>query len=344
MRAALCLSILAGARKMESAFHTLPKSLPFVLRSIIARSQRSLSELHLAKSLRAHKGDPAQHRHPVFSHKTRLYRRFPEPWYSLQLYKVHNLKKACAKLDCAVLKRGETFSFWHQVGHVSPLNGYKKSASVIDGELRTAFGGGLCQLSNALYWCALHCGCAITERHRHGLDIFPDSMRTVPFGCGASVMNNFLDFRFMQNVFDSLLFRVRLDDEFLYIDAYSSEAPQYKWFVEERNHRFERGRGDTGLYRKNEIYRLTAHNREPAGKDGIKGSRAISRISANAQGDNRQIPRSQIIIEEFIGENRGKVLYDVPDSCVSESSRDGLFDTDESQLSSPVLLRDQDLT
>ena len=47
-----------------------------------------------------------------------------------------------------------------------------------------ATGGGLCQLSNLIYWMTLHTPLTITERYRHSYDVFPDSNRTQPFGSG----------------------------------------------------------------------------------------------------------------------------------------------------------------
>ncbi|MCK9911052.1 VanW family protein, partial [Microbacteriaceae bacterium K1510] len=54
-------------------------------------------------------------------------------------------------------------------------------------------GGGLCQLSNLIYWMTLHTPLTVTERYRHSYDVFPDAERTLPFGSGATCYYNYLD-------------------------------------------------------------------------------------------------------------------------------------------------------
>ena len=49
---------------------------------------------------------------------------------------------------------------------------------------KMSLGGGLCQLSNLIYWMTLHTPLTITERYRHSYDVFPDSNRTQSFGSG----------------------------------------------------------------------------------------------------------------------------------------------------------------
>ena len=55
-----------------------------------------------------------------------------------------------------------------------------------NGRVASGVGGGLCQMTNLLYWMTLHTPLTVTERWRHGYDVFPDSNRTQPFGSGAT--------------------------------------------------------------------------------------------------------------------------------------------------------------
>ena len=57
-----------------------------------------------------------------------------------------------------------------------------------NGTVQYGCGGGLCQLSNLIFWMTLHTPLEVKERHRHGYDVFPDSNRTQPFGSGAIVI------------------------------------------------------------------------------------------------------------------------------------------------------------
>jgi vancomycin resistance protein YoaR len=54
-------------------------------------------------------------------------------------------------------------------------------------------GGGLCQLSNALYDCALKAGLTIEERHAH-TQVVPGSLAEI--GRDATVFWNYVDLRF----------------------------------------------------------------------------------------------------------------------------------------------------
>lgn len=58
------------------------------------------------------------------------------------------------------------------------------------GRVGTGVGGGLCQLSNLIYWMTIHTPLTIVERYKHSYDVFPDSNRTQPFSSVATCVNN----------------------------------------------------------------------------------------------------------------------------------------------------------
>lgn len=45
---------------------------------------------------------------------------------------------------------------------------------------------------------ALHTPLTVTERHRHGYDVFPDAERTIPFGSGATCFYNYGDLMILE--------------------------------------------------------------------------------------------------------------------------------------------------
>lgn len=126
-------------------------------------------------------------------HRTPLFRplRNVERW--LQENKVINLKLAVEKLNGLVLKPGETFSVWRLVGKPTKAKGFTEGMVLTNGSFIAGVGGGLCQLSNLIYWMALHTPLKITERWRHTHDVFPDANRTQPFGSGATLVYNYID-------------------------------------------------------------------------------------------------------------------------------------------------------
>lgn len=64
---------------------------------------------------------------------------------------------------------------------------------LMDGGFQAGIGGGLCQLSNLIFWMPLHTTLTVVERHRHRYDVFPDSNRTQPFGSGATCYYPYVD-------------------------------------------------------------------------------------------------------------------------------------------------------
>jgi len=179
-----------------------------------------------------------------------------------------NLRLAIERLDGILIRPGETFSFWRLVGPPTRSRGYLDGLTISGGEPGRGAGGGLCQLSNALFWLALHCELAVVERHRHSFDLFPDEERRIPFGTGATVVYNYKDLRLSNPTDFVFQFRMRLGASVLGVQLFCSSAPTHRFELEERNPRFERIGGD--YFRSNEILRKkwTSTN-ERAGEEVI---------------------------------------------------------------------------
>jgi hypothetical protein len=111
----------------------------------------------------------------------------------MQLGKVENLRIAARRLDGVQILAGSTFSFWRQLGRPSRMRGFVDGRMLQEGCLVRAVGGGLCQLSNALYDVAVQASCEIVERHAHS--------RIVPGSAAvrsrdATIAWNYVDLRF----------------------------------------------------------------------------------------------------------------------------------------------------
>jgi VanW like protein len=112
---------------------------------------------------------------------------------SLQFGKIQNLRKACQRLHLLEIPTGQLFSFWKQVGRATKSQGYAEGRELRQGCLIPTVGGGLCQLSNALYELALRSGFQIIERHAHSA-VVPGS--AAERGRDATVFWNYVDLRF----------------------------------------------------------------------------------------------------------------------------------------------------
>jgi len=129
----------------------------------------------------------------AFKHKTPLIRKLRNVDMWMQYNKILNLKIAVSRLNGIVVYPGEYFSFWKLIGKPTRRKGYVQGMVLSNGQIKADVGGGLCQLSNLIYWMTLHTPLTFTERYRHTYDVFPDSNRKLPFGSGATCAYNYID-------------------------------------------------------------------------------------------------------------------------------------------------------
>ena len=162
------------------------------------------------------------------------------------------------KLDRLLIKPGEIFSFCNIVGRTSKRKGYLNGLEMHRGKMVGAPGGGLCQIANLLYWMALHLNLHIIERHHHDMDLFPDDERSVPFGMGASVFYNYIDFRFRNNLPQSLLLRISVSHQLLCGAIMSDRDKFFDVVVSETLHRFVRA-DDGSVWRENRVVKRVTY-------------------------------------------------------------------------------------
>ena len=98
----------------------------------------------------------------------------------LQENKIINLKLAAPRIHGILIRPGEVFSYWKLIGNPSRRKGYVDGMILRNGTFAAGTGGGLCQLSNLIFWMTLHTPLTVIERHRHGYDVFPDAIAPSP--------------------------------------------------------------------------------------------------------------------------------------------------------------------
>lgn len=192
--------------------------------------------------------------HVMFAHRTPLLRQLRNVDMWLQHNKVRNLRIASRKVSGVIVMPGETFSFWRSIGNPTRRKGYVEGMVLFCGQVRTGVGGGLCQLSNLIYWMTLHTPLTVTERHRHSYDVFPDSGREQPFGTGATCAYNYLDLQIENRTRHPYQLAVHLTDTHLVGEWRSTSPPSRKYEVYEKEHRITQEYWG-GYVRHNSIYR-----------------------------------------------------------------------------------------
>ncbi|WP_284241574.1 VanW family protein [Paenibacillus glycanilyticus] len=212
----------------------------------------------------------------VFTHATPLIRplRNVDGW--LQTNKVTNLLLAAAKLNGIVLMPGETFSYWRAIGKPTRNKGYVDGMVLFYGGYKAGVGGGLCQMSNLVYWMTLHTPLQVIERHRHSYDVFPDAGRTQPFGSGATCAYNYLDLQIYNPTNEPYQLIVGLTEEKLVGEWRAPQPSNYRYEVFEKDHRIEL-KPWGGYVRSNAIYRRTfaMEDGELLGEEFVAGNEAV---------------------------------------------------------------------
>jgi hypothetical protein len=174
----------------------------------VLQMQRALRNLR-ARVRACPKSDGAGFFVVVAQSRTKLWSDEQQAERVYQLGKVQNLRRAVAKLDRIVIAPDSVFSFWAQVGRASKRRGFVAGRMLQQGCLVPSTGGGLCQLSNALYDVACQAGCEIVERHAHSR-VVPGSVAAQ--GRDATVAWNYVDLRFRSEVALFLEARVERDE------------------------------------------------------------------------------------------------------------------------------------
>jgi vancomycin resistance protein VanW len=193
-------------------------------------------------------------------HASLLRRRLRNLDPRLQETKILNLRLAAAAIDGLRIGPGEVFSFWNRVGRPTAARGFAEGLILRGGEIEVGIGGGLCQLSNLLYWMALHTPLRIAEQHHHGFDPFPDAGRVLPFGSGATIFYNYGDLRLANPTDQAFQLQVRVGARHLRGAISTDREWPRTYHVDERGHRFSRG-ADGMVHRDNELWRRAVDRR-----------------------------------------------------------------------------------
>ena len=192
----------------------------------------------------------------IYRHNSLIRRRLGNVNMQLQENKATNLALAVKNIDGLLIRPGETFSVWKQIGRTTERKGYKEGLVIAKGAPGQGIGGGLCQLSNLIHWMVLHSDLTIAEHHHHdALDLFPDYGRQFPFGTGTSISYNYLDYRVRNNTSNTYQLRLWVDGEYLRGELRAVDPQPHTFHIHAENEYFSR-EGDV-IYRNGQVYRDT---------------------------------------------------------------------------------------
>lgn len=108
--------------------------------------------------------------------------------------RIHNVQLVARLIDDHLIPPGATFSFNRTTGERNAAKGFLEAPVIINGELQTGLGGGVCQVSTTTFNAAFIAGLKITERTNHALYI-----SHYPQGRDATVDYPDIDLKFVND-------------------------------------------------------------------------------------------------------------------------------------------------
>jgi vancomycin resistance protein VanW len=159
--------------------------------------------------------------------------------------KVFNLRLAAEPVNKILIRPEETFSFYQCVRYAEKNERYKEGLCVVNGELITVPGGGLCHLSNLLFWMFLHTPLTIIERHPHKVKDFPSPDEDEPDDVDATVSEGWLDLKVKNNTDLTFQIELSIKEPYIYGRIFADKAIEHRYKVINRDKNFFKRKGRT---------------------------------------------------------------------------------------------------
>jgi len=159
--------------------------------------------------------------------------------------KVFNLRLAAEPVNGLLICPGETFSFWQRVRYAEKNERYKDGLCVVNDELVTVPGGGLCHLSNLLFWLFLHTPLTIEERHPHEIKDFPSPDEDEPDGVDATIHEGWMDLKVKNNTNLTFQIKISLNGPYIYCSIFIDQAIGHRYEIINREKSYFKKEGKT---------------------------------------------------------------------------------------------------
>jgi vancomycin resistance protein YoaR len=137
--------------------------------------------------------------------------------YSGIANRIHNVQLVAHLIDGKLIAPGATFSFNGATGARTAAKGFLDAPVIINGEVTTGLGGGVCQVSTTVFNAAFEGGLPITQRTNHALYI-----SHYPQGRDATVDYPDVDLKFRNDTPHWLLLRTFVGPYSLTVTLYGT--------------------------------------------------------------------------------------------------------------------------
>ena len=144
-----------------------------------------------------------------------------ETFYGGVPNRIHNVQLVARMIDNHFIAPDEEFSFNGTTGDRYESKGFLEAPVIINGELKTGLGGGVCQVSTTTFNAAYEAGLPITDRTNHALYI-----SHYPQGRDATVNYPDTDLKFVNDTGHWLWLRTFVSSSSLTVALYGT--PQHR--------------------------------------------------------------------------------------------------------------------
>ena len=138
--------------------------------------------------------------------------------YSSSSNRINNITLAAAAINGTILNPGEEFSFNGIVGERTSAKGYKPAGAYVGGQSVDQIGGGICQVSSTIYYCALKADLEITDRTNHMYTV-----AYLPMGFDATVNWGTIDFKFKNDKDYPIKIVTYVQNKELYVEIWGTK-------------------------------------------------------------------------------------------------------------------------
>lgn len=155
-----------------------------------------------------------------------------------QINKIDNLKITSKTMNKLLILPGETFSFCNLSRKYKKYGKYKEGLVLIDNKIVPKIGGGICGLSNLLYYAFLLTPLSIIERHGHNVKSLPNAKSSDLEGIDATISSGWKDLKVKNNTANTYQILIEFDEEYMYIKILSNSKQKEKTNIINENFKY----------------------------------------------------------------------------------------------------------
>lgn len=132
--------------------------------------------------------------------------------------RIQNLRNGCAKINGVIVYPNEEFSTNAHFNPCTEANGWASAGTIVNGKIEDSIGGGMCQVSSALYMALLNAEVKITERFNHSMKVgYAD------YGFDATLAGDYKDLKFINDTDCAIFIESYLANSNVVVNIYGKE-------------------------------------------------------------------------------------------------------------------------